>query len=136
MRSYLRLDNPSVNNRMLEVYTFKMERPLHWIDLSMTPLDELAQTVEDICAHQTDVRLWFGYLDGWMLTPHEEVILRKALRKFTCGVVTAFPLSLSHAWKNEINTLYTERPHGFTDTDNDGRIVHNGSQVEHRHFGS
>ena len=106
---------------MLEVYTFKVERPPHWIDLSMTPLEELAQTVEDICVHQTDVRLWFGYLDGWMLTPHEEVILRKALRKFTCGVV-AFVLGIRYT---KTFTLYCEvkRNGGVTDTDSEHSLL-------------
>ncbi len=112
---------------MLTVYTFRRARPQQSIDLSMTPLDELAETVEDICQHQTSVHLWFGYLDGWMLTPQDEVRIRPALRKFACSLVSAFPLSLSLAWKNEIDTVYTTDPNGPSEFDNNGRAVHDGN---------
>ena len=80
----------------------------------------------DICSHQKQVLLWFGYLDGWMLTPHEEVLLRKALRKFDCFLCSAFPLSLSQAWKNEIKAIYTDRGNGDPKPDNDGSPVYYG----------
>lgn len=118
---------------MLNVYTYPIPRPRESIDLSMIPLNELADAVMDIFHHQTSVHLWFGYLDGWMLSPHEEVLLRKALRKFECTLVSFFPLSLSHAWQNEIHTLYTADPHGASSIDNHGGIVHDGSSVGHGH---
>lgn len=112
---------------MLTVYTFRRSRPPQSIDLSTIPLAELAATVEDICHHQTSVHLWFGYLDGWMVTPQEEVRIRPALRKFACSLVTAFPLSLSLAWKNEIDTVYTVDPNGPSELNHDGRAVHDGN---------
>jgi hypothetical protein len=93
---------------MLTVYTYPVPRPAGALDLSLMPLDELADAVSDICNHQRDAVLWFGYLDGWMLVPREEVLIRKALRKFPCVLVTSFPLALSPAWKNEIDVLYTQ----------------------------
>ena len=116
---------------MLNVYTFRVPRPQNTIDLSMIPLSELADAVMDIYHHQTSANLWFGYLDGWMLTPHEEVLLRKAIRKFECTVVSFFPLSLSHAWQNEIRTIYTADPHGASSTHNNGSIVHDRSSSGH-----
>ena len=121
---------------MLVVYTYPRFRPQNTIDLSTVGLNELAQTVQDIVDHQKDVELWFGYIDGWMLTPHEDVILRKAIRKFECHIVSFFPLALSQSWKNEIHSIYTARPHGDANTDNDGRTVHYGGSVGYGGFGS
>lgn len=121
---------------MLIVYTYPRFRPQNTIDLSTIPLNEIGQTVQDIVSHQKDMELWFGYMDGWMLTPHEEVILRKAIRKFTCHVVSFFPLAFSQSWKNEIQTIYTARPHGDANTDNDGSAVHNGGPIGYGGFGS
>lgn len=116
---------------MLDVYTYSIDRPPQSLDLSLTPLDELADAVMDIYDHQRDVVLWFGYLDGWMLTPREEVLLRKALRKFDCALVTCFPFSLSLAWQNEIKTIYTTGGNGAPHTDNDGGAVHDGREAGH-----
>jgi hypothetical protein len=121
---------------MLIVYTYPRFRPQNTIDLSTIPLNELAQTVQDIVNHQKDIELWFGYIDGWMLTPHEDVILRKAIRKFECHVVSFFPLAFSQSWKNEIRSIYTDRPHGDSDTDNDGRFVHDGCSIGYGGVGS
>ncbi len=121
---------------MLTVYTYAAPKPPRSIDLSTVPLDDIADTVQDICAHQQGVTLWFGYMDGWMLTPREEVLLRPALRSFDCHVVTAFPLALSQAWKMEVDTIYTERPHGDPDTDHNGRSLHDGGAIEYGTLGS
>ena len=93
---------------MLTVYTYPVPRPPGALDLSLTPLDELADAAMNVYNHQRDITIWFGYLDGWMLAPREEVLLRNLLRKFPCVLVTLFPLALSPAWKNEIDTLYTQ----------------------------
>lgn len=121
---------------MLIVYTYPRFRPSTTIDLSTIPLNELAQTVQDIVDHQKNIELWFGYIDGWMLTPHEDVILRKAIRKFTCHMVSFFPLALSQAWKMEVQTLYTDMPHGDSDSNNNGSLVHDGSSIGYGGFGS
>ena len=121
---------------MLIVYTYPRFRPQNTIDLSTIQLSELAQTVQDIVDHQKNVELWFGYIDGWMLTPHEDVILRKALRKFPCHVVSFFPLALSQSWKMEVQTIYTDKPHGAADSNDDGCIVHDGGSIGYGGVGS
>ena len=121
---------------MLIVYTYPRTRPPKSIDLSIIPLQELASVVQSIVQHQTDAELWFGYLEGWMLTPQEEVFLRTAIRKFSCHVVSLFPLSFSQSWKNEIHSIYTERPHGDSDTNHNGRIVHDGNAIGYGGVGS
>jgi hypothetical protein len=121
---------------MLIVYTYPRFRPQHTIDLSAIPLNEFAQTIQDIVNHQKDVELWFGYIDGWMLTPHEEVILRKAIRKFECHVVSFFPLAFSQSWKNEIRLIYTDNSHGESSTHNDGCSIHDGGAIGYGGFGS
>ncbi len=118
---------------MLDVYTYPISRPPHSLDLSLTPLEDLSTAVMDIYDHQRDAVLWFGYLDGWMLNPREEVLLRKALRKFHCVLYTCFPLSLSFAWQNEIGTIYTDSSHGASHINHDGRAVHDGRTTEHGH---
>jgi hypothetical protein len=90
---------------MLTVYTHPIPRPADSFDLSGTPLDELVDTALAILQHQKQAHIWFGYLDGWMLSPHEEVLLRPVLRAFSCSLVTQHPLALSHAWKNEIDIV-------------------------------
>lgn len=99
--------------------------------MSRLSLEEsFVDTIKSISEHQTSGTIWFGYLEGWMLTPYEEVILRKALRTFHCIVVTRFPQSFSHAWKNETDWVYTEPPnHGSPDSHNNGRTLHDGRQA-------
>jgi hypothetical protein len=118
---------------MLTVHLYRAQRPPQALDLSLTPLEDLAESALAFHAHQTSGSIWFGYLDGWMLTPQQEARLRPAIRKFNCELITAFPLSLSHAWQNEIDTIYTSDPNGPSYTHNDGRAVHDGSQTGHGH---
>ncbi len=116
---------------MLDIYTYPVPRPPGSLDLSLLPLDSLAAAVTDICDHQHGIVLWFGYLDGWMLTPREEVVLRRAIRKFECHLVTSVPVSLSVAWQNELRTVYTGDPHGDSHTHHHGGVIHNGSETGH-----
>ena len=118
---------------MLTVYTYPVPRPANALDLSTIPLDELADAALAFSMHQSSGRVWFGYLDGWMLTPRDEVLLRKVLRKFECSLVTAFPLALSFAWKNEIATIYTADLNGAPSPHNNGRLVHDGSSPGYGH---
>lgn len=92
---------------MLYVYTYPRKKPLYCFDLSKLALEELTEAALALYSHQKGGTIWFGYLEGWMLTPQEEVLLRKVIRKFDCIVVSHFPLSFSQAWKNEIDTLLT-----------------------------
>ncbi len=121
---------------MLTVYTYRAQRPPQALDLSETPLGELIPALLDVCSHHTSMNIWLGYLEGWMLSPQEEVLVRRAIRKFHCSLVTHFPLSLSHAWQNEIDVIYTTDPNGPSHIDNNGRALHDGSQAGHRHSGA
>ena len=121
---------------MLTVYLHPVQRPSNTIDMSTIALDQLADTVNNITQHQRDIQIWFGYLDGWMMTPKEEVILRKAIRKFECYLVTAFPLALPQSWKNEIRTIYTDRPDGDSDSNNNGGAIHYGGSIGYGGVGS
>jgi hypothetical protein len=116
---------------MLTIYTYRIPKPAECYDMSRLSLEEsFVDTIKSISEHQTSGTIWFGYLEGWMLTPYEEVILRKALRTFHCIVVTRFPQSFSHAWKNETDWVYTEPPNnGSPDTHNNGRTLHDGRQA-------
>lgn len=117
---------------MLTVYTYPTKAPKNCIDVSSLPLDELAQSLLAIFHHQKGVSIWFGYLDGWMLSPQEETLIRKVIRNFDCHAVSCFPISFSHAWKNEINTIYTVRPHGDSNTDNHGSSVYDGGKTRYK----
>jgi hypothetical protein len=116
---------------MLTVYTYRIPKPADAIDLSLMTLETLTESALAILAHQKTARVWLGYLDGWMLTPHEEVLLRKVIRTFPCIVVSRFPLSFSLAWKNEIDVLYTANPNGDSNPNHNGRAVHDGSSTGH-----
>lgn len=112
---------------MLTVYLNRIPCPAGALDLSLTPLDDLSESALAFYSHQHSGSVWFGYLEGWMLTPYQEALLRPVLRKFACSLVTAFPLSLSHAWQNEIDTIYTSNPNGPPDSHHNGGIIHHGS---------
>ena len=116
---------------MLTVYTYPIPKPANVLDVSGIPLDELIEDILAIVSHQKNIHIWFGYLDGWMLTPREEVLLRRAIRMFHCSLVTAFPFALSQAWKNEIDWVYTDRGNGCSCTNNDGRALQHGGQIGH-----
>lgn len=94
---------------MLTVYTYPIPRPADTFDFSGIPLDDFASMAAAVVQHQKEARIWFGYLEGWMLTPHEEVRLRALLRTFPCIVISQFPSAFSHAWKNEIDIVYNGR---------------------------
>lgn len=117
---------------MLDIYTFPRKAPKDSIDFSGIALDELVESALAVYHHQRNVQIWFGYLDGWMLSPHEETQLRKVIRTFQCGAVSCFPVSFSHAWKNEIDTIYTVQVNGDSNPDNNGRTVHDGRTFGHK----
>ena len=117
---------------MLTVYTYLQKKPANCLDLSTVPLDQLVESSLAIVRHQKNVHIWFGYLDGWMLSPQEETQLRKILRAFPCSVVSCFPISFSHAWKNEIETIYTAQVNGDSHPHHNGCAVHDGSSFGHK----
>lgn len=121
---------------MLVVYTYHRERPPKSIDLSIIPLQDLATNIQSIVQHHEKADIWFGYLEGWMLSPQEEVLIRKAIRKFTCHVVSFFPLSFSQSWKNEILSIYTTDLNGRSNTHDNGCIIHDGEAIGYGGIGS
>lgn len=120
---------------MLTVYTYKIPAPEGCIDFSGIPLSELTDSALAVFSHQRDAKIWFGYLDAWMLTPQEDVLLRKVIRTFPCILVTHFPFAISQSWKNEIDTIYTAELNGDSYTDHDGCLVRHGGPTEHNDAG-
>ena len=116
---------------MLTVYTLPIPKDPSWIDLSATPLDELVDSALAVLAHQTSAVVWFGYLEGFMLTPQEETRLRPVLRAFPCHLVCTLPLMLPYAWKTEVQTIYTTDPNGVSCAHDDGGALRNGSATGH-----
>jgi len=116
---------------MLTVYMYRVDKPPGAFDLSVVPLDELAEAVSAIVQHHASGHIWLGYIEGWMLSPRDEVILRPALRNFECTCVSFFPLALPHAWKNELDTIYAENLNGAREPDNNGGAVHDAGSAGH-----
>ncbi len=116
---------------MLTVYTVPIQKQRDWIDLSSLPLDDLVPAALAVLAHQTSAVVWFGYLEGTMLTPQEETRLRPVLRAFPCHLVCTLPLFLPYAWKTDVETIYTTDPNGAPDSHDNGGAVRNGRSVGH-----
>ena len=116
---------------MLTVYTYPASKPAGAFDVSGISLDELVDACLAILHHQKNAHIWFGYLDGWMLNPREEVLLRKVLRAFPCSVVSHFPLAFSQSWKNEIDTIYTSPVNGDPNLNHNGSVIHDRSSSGH-----
>lgn len=77
------------------------------IDLSKSPLSELANNSELIVSHHPpDTVIFLGYLEGWLLEPIHTTIIRKLIRKFKVVLVLQFPESLPFSWKNDIDTIF------------------------------
>ena len=102
------------------------------VNLADMPLDNLVAAALDICQHHPPgTAVWLGYLEGWMLRPHEEILLRRLLRHCECTIRCAFPVALSPAWQNETRTIYTAHLNGPSSAHNDGGAVHNGGTSGH-----
>lgn len=79
-----------------------------FIDLSRIPSAQLVNECESITDHHAKAVVFLGYIEpGWMLEPTHQTRIRKLIRKFDVGFVCAFPESIPHSWKNEIDTFYT-----------------------------
>ena len=77
------------------------------IDLSKVSVNKLSEECDSIIAHHSDCAVFFGYIEpGWMLDPVDQTRIRKCFRKFSVGMVTGFPESIPHSWKNGIDTFY------------------------------
>ena len=104
-----------------------------FLDLSKVPLDELANESMAIVNHHSNCAIFLGHLEpGFMLDSISQVILRKLIRKFPTGIICKFTESLPFSWKNEIDTLYIQKPlnsNGSTSFINDGSSLQNKSQI-------
>jgi hypothetical protein len=102
-----------------------------FLDLSKVPLNDLANESMAIVNHHSNCAIFLGHLEpGFMLDLTSQVILRKLFRKFPTGLICRFTESLPFSWKNEIDTLYIQKPlntNGSTNSLNDGSSLQNKS---------
>jgi hypothetical protein len=116
---------------MLTVYVYNAPKPAGCFDLSLEPLNTLADASLGILTHHKTAVIWLGYLEGWMLEPTDETRMRSVIREFDCHVVTREPISFSQAWKNEMFVIHLQPEHGPSDTHNHGRALHGERATEH-----
>ena len=112
---------------------FKTTHETHrFLDLSKVNSNELANESESIVSHHSNCVVFLGYLEpGWMLSPPDQTRLRKLFRKFPVAFVSFYPESLPYSWKTDIDTIYTDNPNGFTDSINNGSIIHDKPKNGH-----
>lgn len=98
-----------------------------FIDLSRVPLNELANESMSIVNHHSNCAIFLGHLEpGFMLDSISQVILRKLIRKFPTGIICKFTESLPFSWKNEIDTLYIQKP---LNSNGSTSFINNGSSL-------
>ena len=101
-----------------------------FIDLSKVPLNELSDEAMAIVNHHSNCAIFLGHLEpGFMLDSISQVILRKLIRKFPTGIICKFTESLPFSWKNEIDTLYIQKPLNSNGTTS---FVDNGSSIQNK----
>lgn len=102
-------------------------------DLSKIPSSQLVIECESIVDHHSSACIFLGYLEpGWMLSSTDQTRIRKLIRKFDVYMVSYFPESIPHSWKNEIHTFYTQAPlnqNGNSNSINDGGSVQDKSTI-------
>jgi hypothetical protein len=116
---------------MLIVYVYPAKKPADCFDLSYEPLNGFADTALGILAHHKTAVLWFGYLEGWMISPEDETRMRAVIRTFDCHVMSREPLSFSQAWKNEISVVHVRDINGASNSNNDGGAVDSERPSQH-----
>jgi hypothetical protein len=85
---------------------------------------ELCDKLETIYTHHKSGNVYIGFLEPLlMLTPQEEVRLRKVFRKFEVFLIVGNPFILPFSWKNGIRKLVVERH--YQNVDNP-ETIHNG----------
>jgi hypothetical protein len=101
-----------------------------FIDLSKVPLDELANESTSIVNHHSNCSIFLGHLEpGFMLDSTSQVIMRKLIRKFPIGLICKFTESIPFSWKNEIDTLYIQKP---LNSNGSASFVDNGSSIQNK----
>lgn len=131
----------STNIRRFETFKYKFKSEHEkgvYIDLSKLPTLDLVSELSNAEQHISEASIFLGYLEpGWMLMPHYQTLMRKAIRKFRIGMVCHYLESLPHSWKNEIYTLYIVNPNN---KNGDSKTLNDGSTVQHepavRHDGT
>jgi len=122
---------------MLHLYlylkSFEEIRSKCTIDMSKIPSDKLADECDNVMNHHPSCILFLGFLEvGWMLDPKHEARLRRIIRKFETHLVCFHLDSLPYSWKNEIHTLYTEKPKdGSSEIVNNGGALHDEPKNKH-----
>jgi hypothetical protein len=82
-----------------------------FLDLSKVKSADLAEESKSIVSHHASCAVFLGYLEpGWMMEQTHQTIIRSLIRKFPTAMVCNFVESISHSWKNEIETVYTDAP--------------------------
>lgn len=80
-----------------------------FLDLSKVRSVNLAEESKSIVSHHAYCAVFLGYLEpGWMMEQTHQTIIRSLIRKFPTAIVCNFVESISHSWKNEIETIYTD----------------------------
>lgn len=114
---------------MLNIYTCIQyclrELPPDTIDLSKVMSSELCDKLDTIYSHHKSGNVYIGFLEPLlMLTPQEEVRVRKIFRRFEVFMIVANPFILPFSWKNGIRRLVV------------GRHYQNVDNPETFHYGS
>jgi hypothetical protein len=102
---------------------------LNWSDCTIA---EIVAQSETVVEHHSNVSVFLGYLDGWMLSLTDEIRLRPIIRKFAVCLVSRYPVSLSLAWKNECALLYIQTLNGLPNSDHNGSTCKDTVHAEHR----
>lgn len=117
---------------MLNIYFFLKDftelRKKCTIDLSLIPINSLANECDQILQHHNESKIFLGYLEpGWMLDPKDEARIRRLIRKFECFMICLHPQSLPFSWKNEIGLAITNNP--LNSKNGTTEIINNGSSI-------
>jgi hypothetical protein len=116
---------------MLNIYFFLEDftslRKKCTIDLSLVPINSLANECDQILQHHQECIIFLGYLEpGWMLDPKDEGRIRRLIRKFECHLICFHLESLPFSWKNEIEFIYSKnQKNGSTE------VINNGCTLQH-----
>ena len=113
---------------MLNIYTNIQycldELPNDCIDLSKVMSSVLCERLETIYNHHKTGNVYVGFLEPLlMLSPQEEVRIRKIFRKFEVYLVCGNPFILPFSWKNGMRRLVIGKE--YQNVDNP-ETFHNG----------
>ena len=115
---------------MLNIYTNIQycldELPPDYIDISKVCADELCNKMETIYLHHKSGNVYIGFLEPLlMLSPQDEVRMRKVFRKFEIFMIVGNPFILPFSWKNGTRKLVIGKE--YQNVDNPETFHHGGS---------